>query len=121
MGKSTKEKEINKDLWPVYSKSVKTNAPNGFNEKLWEKFESQMTQQKSKPISYIRTISYVASFLLIVAFSSLLFIREKNTNNIEAQLSEALQMFDQNAPGTSDQDIYYEDDLLIIYVDNSQN
>jgi hypothetical protein len=99
--------------WSTFVKNHKNEAPENFNNTLWESFEKRKNRIQRFRIG---VLSAAASVLLIVAF----FINNSNQNefnNLEkkALLEEAKSMFIDSKKTKSIHNILIESDLVIVY------
>jgi len=95
-----------------YIHEHKTRAPLHFNEDQWKLFQIRRKQRKIKRYSII---SVAASLIIVVT----LFLMKPAGNEMDiaekqAKLKEALQLLD-HAQKTNENNILYEDELVIIY------
>jgi 23S rRNA-/tRNA-specific pseudouridylate synthase len=101
--------------WSRFIKNHKTEVPEKFNERLWEKFESKT---KSTRKLFIGAISIAASILLVLA----LYINNHKSQH-ELSYEEKVALLNQaremlyHEDDIAQQDIIYEDDIIIIFTD----
>ena len=103
-----------KDMFK-YIHEHKTHAPSNFNEDQWKIFQ---LRQKQRKINRYSIISVAASLIVVVT----LFLmkpagKEMDITEKQAKLNEALQLID-NTQQVNENDILYEDELVIIYTSN---
>ncbi len=96
-----------------FVKENKRNAPNHFNDKLWESFDKKQTQAKRIKLGFF---SVAASIVLLVT----LYINTKNENTLsisekQALLNEAKNMFVANNQPKKQHQIIIENDLVVVY------
>lgn len=101
------------EAWATFVKRNKREAPENLNGTLWESFQNRKIR-KRRIITGI--ISAAASVILIIA----LFIGNAGQEKLsysekEAFLNEALNMFAGIEQTQTQQNIIYENDLIIIY------
>ena len=101
------------EAWSTFVKRNKKEAPENFNDKLWNSFQNRINKQRRFKI---RIISAAASVLLIIALSiGSLIQKELSNNKKEALLNQALSMFADSEQEITMENIIYEDEIIIIY------
>jgi len=106
--------------WSAFVKGNKREAPGNFNESLWNSFQNRT---RSKYRLRIAMMSAAASVILIITFLTVKPEQEKlSYSEKEALLEQAINMFEDSGQEIVEQDIteqeiIYEDELIIIYTD----
>lgn len=101
------------EVWSTFVKRNKIEAPEDFNDKLWNSFQKRTARKHRFKIS---VISVAASILLIIALSIGNFgQKELSYKEKEALLNQALDMFDEPKHEIAQERILYEDETIIIY------
>lgn len=110
---NTKSTEHELEAWFTFAKDNKKKTPKNFNETLWESF-SHKKNRKQK--TYIGVFSAAASIILLLSIYS------SNSKQKELQYSEKVALLEQAIHMTSyreasevPKNIYYEDDMLMVY------
>lgn len=101
------------EVWSTFVKRNRIEAPEGFNDKLWNSFQRRTVRKHRFKIS---VISVAASIILIIALSIGDFgQKELSYKEKEALLNEALDMFVEPEHEVTQERILYEDETIIIY------
>jgi hypothetical protein len=100
--------------WSTFVKNNKKTAAANFNETLWESFERQRNKKRRLIIG---ALSAAASIVLITVslFISNTQENELSYNEKAALLQESLEMFASVDGAQLEQDIVFENDLIVIY------
>lgn len=101
------------EAWFTFVKHNKREAPENFNDTLWDSFQNRTIRKRRFKIGIM---SAAASVILIIA----LFIGNPGQKKIsyiekEALLNQALNMFVSAEQVQAQYNIIYESDLIIIY------
>ena len=105
--------ESSLEKWSVFVKSNKVEIPKDFNNTLWDSFENKKNNKRK---ILIRTLSAAASIIILIS----IFIgypKQKELDYAEkkALLNEAIQMASNSGTEEIEQNIIYENDIIIIY------
>ena len=101
------------EAWSTFVKRNKKEAPENFNDKLWNSIQNRIIKERR---GKMRIISAAASVLLIIALSiGNLIQKELSNNEKEALLNQALSMFADSEQEITMENILYEDEIIIIY------
>ena len=107
------DENIDNELWSLYVEGHKQPVPPGIGEKVW----AGIRPRKQKQQRIILATSIAASLGLLVSF----FIpasQEQSDAEKRRLLQEALSMFPEEEKTPNEEDIIYEDDMIIIYIGN---
>ena len=101
------------EAWSTFVKRNKREAPKNFNDTLWDSFQNRTIRKGRLKIGIM---SAAASVILIVT----LFIgnpgqKKLSYNEKEALLNQALNMFADSEQEIAKENIFYEDEMIIIY------
>lgn len=101
------------EAWSTFVKRNKSEAPENFNDTLWDSFQNRNIRKRRFKIAIM---SAAASVLLIIA----LFIGNPGQKKLsysekEALLNQALNMFPDSEQEITKGNIIYEDEIIIIY------
>lgn len=101
------------EAWSAFVKQKKKAAPADLNNSIWEAIQTKKIKKRRLSI---RIMSAAASVLLLFSIS----INHLSTNKMsidekEALLSEALNMLEISEQKEIEQNIIYEDEMIIIY------
>ena len=101
------------EAWSAFAQRNKVEAPNHFNDNLWESFQKRTIKKRRFKI---RIISAAASIILIIALSVGNLGEKELTYNEKADLlAQALSMFPDTEQEVAQKSIIYEDDIVVIY------
>ncbi len=101
------------EAWSTFVKKNKNETPKNFNDTLWESFQNKKTKRHRR---FVGIMSTAASVLLLIS----LYIaspkqKELNYSEKEALLNQALNMVSNSEPSEIQQNIIYENEMIIIY------
>ena len=101
------------DAWSTFIKNNKTEIPNNFNDTLWESFQNKKNRKRK---IFAGIMSTAASVIL---FTSLFIANQKqeelNYSEKEVLLSLAKEMLSNSDLKVIEQNIIYENEMVIIY------
>jgi hypothetical protein len=108
-----KNSEPSLEAWSTFVKNNKTKAPKDFNNVLWQSFQAK---KKRKQKGIIRALFTAASVILLISF----FIgkrgqKEQSYAEKEVLLNQALGMFDSFEQKEIRHNIFYENEMIIVY------
>ena len=110
---NTESLEPSFEAWSTFVKNNKTETPKDFNERLWQSFQNR---KKKKRKLFVGGFSVAASVILLIA---LFFTNPKeeelNYAEKEALLSLAKEIVANSTPAEIEQNIIYENEIIIIY------
>jgi hypothetical protein len=104
------------NLWFEYISRKRKKVPDDIETQVWDKLEA--TRRKTRRI-ISTAITAAASVLIITAITTTLITGGKEMNNkeITAALEEALSMIPEKSPDKGAEEIIYEDESIIIYIE----
>lgn len=102
------------DAWVRYVNHRQQSAPDGWNETLWR--VSPIRKHRNK-VGIKRLVATAASVLLL-AVSLLYVVGREDTDggSTTVTLEEALALIEASQPSTPEQEVYYRDNLVTIYM-----
>ena len=101
------------EAWYTFVKKNKTETPKGLNDKLWKSFQKNKTSKKRR---FIRVLSAAASVLILISFFiTTLGQEEQSYSEKERLLNQALGMFDGFEQEEVQHNVFYENDMIILY------
>ena len=107
------ESEPSLKLWSTYVNNTKIQVPEHFNDSLWKSFEKRKAKKRKV---FVAGIMAAASILLLI---SLLLTKSTNKEldyaEKEALLHQALMMVSDSDTHETQQNIIYENEMIIIY------
>lgn len=99
--------------WYSFIKQNRKETPNNFNDSLWKSFQNKKIKKRRLIIGMI---SAVASVLLLISlFVSKPKEKEFSYSDKEILLNQALNMFSGTNQQEVEQNIIYENEIIIIY------
>ena len=109
-----KESHETLDAWVRYVNHRQQSPPHGWNETLWQ-VSPIRKHRKRAGIKWL--MATAASVLLLVV--SLLYVvgrEESDAGSTTVTLEEALALIEDSQPATPAQEVYYQDNLVTIYM-----
>ena len=107
------ESEPSLKLWSSYVNNTKIQVPEHFNDSLWKSFEKRKAKKRKV---FVTGIMAAASILLLIP---LLLTQSTNKEldyaEKEALLHQALMMVSDSNTNETQQNIIYENEMIIIY------
>lgn len=106
-----------KHLWFKFLKNYKKSIPTNLENQIWSNIQRK---EKKKPKMMLRVLALAASITLVLTILWIpnpLKSREMSDAEKAAVLKEALTMISSAEERITEQEIIYEDDLLIIYTE----
>lgn len=101
------------EVWYTFVKRNKREAPENFNDTLWNSFQNRTIRKRRLKIGIM---SAAASVILIITLFIGNQVQNKlNYNEKEALLNQTLNMFADSEQETPKENIIYEDKMIIIY------
>lgn len=102
--------------WFEYIRRKRKTVPPDIEKQVWEKVEA--ARKKNRRI-FSAAITAAASLLIITLITTTLLTggKEMNRKEITAALEEALSMIPSKSPGNTGEEIIYEDESIIIYIE----
>ena len=105
--------ETSLDRWSTFVKKNAVTIPDHLNDTLWERFEAKTTNSRRR---WISSITAAASVLLLISLFVDFLKEDKLTYaQKESLLNEALNMFPDEEISETQQDIIYENEMIILY------
>lgn len=109
----TKDSELSLEVWSNFIKNNKKETPTNFNATLWESFQNKKIGKRKR---FVRIISAAASVILLISF----YIaspkqKELSYSKKEDLLNQALNMVSNSELSETQQNIIYENEIVIIY------
>ncbi|NJB72328.1 hypothetical protein GGR42_002819 [Saonia flava] len=102
------------EAWSTFIKKNKTEAPKDLNERLWQSFQ---TKKAKKRRLFVKIMGAAASIILLVSFFfGNLEKEEQSYSEKERLLNQALAMFDSNEEEDIQHTIFYENEMIIVYL-----
>jgi hypothetical protein len=102
--------------WFEYIRRKRQEVPGDIENQIWEKVEA--ARRKSRRI-FSAAITAAASLLIITLITTTLLTggKEMNRKEITAALEEAMSMIPGELPDNGGEEIIYEDESIIIYIE----
>ncbi|PPK95433.1 hypothetical protein LY01_01020 [Nonlabens xylanidelens] len=109
----TKDSVLSLEAWSNFIKNNKKETPTNFNATLWESFQNKKIGKRKR---FVRIISAAASVILLISF----YIASPKQKGLsyskkEDLLNQALNMVSNSEPSETQQNIIYENEMVIIY------
>lgn len=109
-----KNSEPSLEAWSTFVKNNKKETPNNFNDTLWESFQNKKIGERKRIVGIM---SVAASVIVLIS----LFIaspkqKEQSNSEKERLLNQALTMFDSNEEEKIQRTIFYENEMVIVYL-----
>jgi hypothetical protein len=110
---NAKNSEHSLEVWSTFVKNNKKETPENFNELLWQSFQNRKIRKRK---IFVGIISAAASVILLISlFKTNPEQKELNYSEKEALLSLAKEMVSNSDPAEIEQNIIYENEIVIIY------
>lgn len=102
------------EAWSAFVKNNKSETPKDLNARLWQSFQNKKAKKRRL---FVSIMGAAASILLLVSFFiNRLEQKEQSYSEKERLLNQALDMFDSNEQEKSQHGIFYENEMVIIYI-----
>lgn len=108
-----KSSEPSLEAWSTFVKNNKIETPENFNDNLWKSFQNKKI--KKHKTSFLNMSIAASVILLITFFIATLKQKQDSYFEKEALLNEALDMVSNSPQSGIEQQIIYENDMVIIY------
>lgn len=103
-----------KNPWLDYISLQKTAVPDDLSETLWNDFQTKLNRSRN-------VVATIVALLLISCVSFIMFYQSYRTAEYQMKaqlLQEAKLLLSETEDQSEDQEIYYQDDLVTIYLSN---
>lgn len=109
----TKDSESAMGVWFEFAKKQKREVAEGFSDTLWQSFQNRKAKRRRL---WIGAMSVAATVLLLIAFLiDAPKPQELSYHQKEALLAQALDLLADAEEAKSEENIIYENELIIIY------
>ncbi len=111
---NSKKSESSLELWFTFVNENKTEIPKDLNSRLWQSFQNKKANKRR---FLVKIMGVAASILILGIFLIGNFEqKEQSYSEKERLLNQALAMFESNEGEENQHTVFYENDLIIIYM-----
>lgn len=101
--------------WFAFVSKNRHPAPVGFNDYLWDSFESKINRRSNR---WKWTIIIVACICLLIVVATIFSVQDKQSYAMKEQrLNEALAMFQNYDQKEVAHDVLYENEMIVLYME----
>ena len=101
------------EAWATFVKLTKREAPENFNDTLWDSFQNRTIKKRRFKIGIMSAAASI--ILLITLFIGIPKQNKLSYNEKKDLLNQALNMFALSEQEITKESIIYEDEMIIIY------